>query len=137
MGWTGTFIPSKRRSDILADWRKYLSRKHVFAEIKSDIGNGYSVIDYSFAKDSTWSYGSCHYAVYLAIKSPKGEVGAAVALYSLRKAGYEYDICYRIDPESFDPIDKNCPKRILDKLTPTDNEWANEWRQECHKNLAR
>ena len=25
----------------------------------------------------------------------------------------------------------DCPKRILDLLTPTDSEWANEWRNKC------
>lgn len=30
----------------------------------------------------------------------------------------------------------DCPKRILDLLTPTDSEWANEWRKRCAEKRA-
>lgn len=33
--------------------------------------------------------------------------------------------------ETMGPSDSKCPKRILDKLSPTDNEYANEWRNRC------
>lgn len=31
----------------------------------------------------------------------------------------------------------NCPASILDILTPTDSEWANEWRERCRANIAK
>lgn len=30
----------------------------------------------------------------------------------------------------------DCPRRILDKLTATDSEWANEWRRKCRERLT-
>jgi hypothetical protein len=33
--------------------------------------------------------------------------------------------------ETCGPYEKKCPLSILNLLTPTDNEWANEWRKQC------
>ena len=35
------------------------------------------------------------------------------------------------------PYESNCPKSILDLLSPTDNECANAWRQRCRENLEK
>lgn len=45
--------------------------------------------------------------------------------------GYK-DMC-----ESMDPFYYDCPAGVLALLTPTDNENANKWREECRKNIAR
>lgn len=37
--------------------------------------------------------------------------------------------------ETCGPCECNCPKRILDLLTPTSNETAKEWRNRCHEAL--
>jgi hypothetical protein len=33
--------------------------------------------------------------------------------------------------ETMGPVESRCPERILDLLTPTDSEYANEWRARC------
>jgi hypothetical protein len=33
--------------------------------------------------------------------------------------------------ETMGPLEARCPERILDLLTPTDNEYANQWRHDC------
>src|SRR3546814_18607482 len=37
--------------------------------------------------------------------------------------------------ESMGPCEADCPARILDLLTPTDKEYAREWRTRCRANL--
>lgn len=37
--------------------------------------------------------------------------------------------------ESMGPYEDNCPKRILELLTPTDNKNANDWRERCWKKI--
>lgn len=39
--------------------------------------------------------------------------------------------------EDMGPNYWECPKRILKLLTPTDSEWANQWRENCYKQLAK
>ncbi|WP_339454568.1 DUF6927 domain-containing protein, partial [Pseudomonas sp. EA_5y_Pfl2_R50] len=42
----------------------------------------------------------------------------------------------RLD-ESMGPCEDNCPAHILDLLTPTDKEYAIDWRRRCRANLER
>ena len=44
---------------------------------------------------------------------------------------------YKDMDETMGPGYYDCPKTILDLLTPTDSEWANEWRQKCREQLNR
>lgn len=39
--------------------------------------------------------------------------------------------------ESVGPCESEAPAKVLDLLTPTTSEWANEWRERCRKNLDR
>lgn len=39
--------------------------------------------------------------------------------------------------ESMGPCEDNCPRHILDLLTPTDKEHALDWRRRCAENLKR
>lgn len=43
------------------------------------------------------------------------------------------DFLYKDACETSGPFDCQCPKSILDLLTPTDSEWANDWRERCRK----
>lgn len=38
--------------------------------------------------------------------------------------------------ETVGPAEDSCPPRILDRLTPTESEWAREWRQRCRDRVA-
>lgn len=49
-----------------------------------------------------------------------------------------YDGCnfwYKPMDETVGPVESRAPAKILDLLTPTDSEWANEWRVRCRVNL--
>jgi len=60
------------------------------------------------------------------------EVWCAICPLSVRKEGIEYWYGTKLMCESMGVNGcYDCPKKILDLLTPTDNEWANEWRAKC------
>lgn len=44
---------------------------------------------------------------------------------------------YKDMTETMGPVACDAPKKVLDALTPTDNEYANEWRNACRARLAR
>jgi hypothetical protein len=37
--------------------------------------------------------------------------------------------------ETMGPCESSCPERILKLLTPTDSDYAKEWRARCQKNI--
>ena len=61
-------------------------------------------------------------------------VFAAIVLTSVNSKNY-YNFAYKDMSECSGPYKYDCPKSILDLLTPTENEWANEWRQKCYETL--
>lgn len=48
-----------------------------------------------------------------------------------------FNFSYKDMSETSGPCYYDCPKGILDLLTPTDNEWANNWRVKCREQLAK
>ena len=50
-------------------------------------------------------------------------------------SSYNYNICWKEMDEDMGPYYYNCPKRILDLLTPTSNQNALEWRRKCRERL--
>lgn len=44
---------------------------------------------------------------------------------------------YKDMSEDSGPFEDTCPARILNRLTPTDSQYANEWRERCRARLAR
>jgi hypothetical protein len=80
--------------------------------------------------------------IYLACEttdkaSGERKVWAGVALLGYAPKDPYYNFGYKAMDETVGPCEKECPERILDLLTPTDSEWANEWRAACRENLAR
>ena len=76
-----------------------------------------------------------HY--FAAVEVDEGErkyVSAAVALVSINSGDY-FNFGYKPMDEDMGPYIYDCPKGILDLLTPTDNEYANEWRNRCRARL--
>ena len=51
------------------------------------------------------------------------------------KEGYIFG--YKDMDENMGPYDSNCPAKILDLLTPTENPHALQWRQRCRARIAR
>ena len=64
------------------------------------------------------------------------KVFAAVVLTAVDNKDY-YNFTYKGMDETMGPCECNCPKGILDLLTPTDNEYANDWRKRCYENLKK
>ena len=78
-------------------------------------------------------------AAYLALEQTHGgerEVFALVCELQYRPRDH-FNFGYKDVEEMQGPIKANCPERILNLLTPTDNEWAKEWREACWENLRR
>lgn len=71
----------------------------------------------------------------IAIDIPVEEqrVFAVVFLTSTDRKDY-FDFSYKDMSEDMGPYQCDCPKSILDLLSPTDNENANEWRKICYQN---
>jgi hypothetical protein len=81
--------------------------------------------------------GSTYYAAVKSINKINGyeHVAAAMCLTSTNKNDY-FNFAYKDMDETCGPFKCDCPKGILDLLTPTENEYANEWRKQCYANLA-
>ena len=89
--------------------------------------------------------GSTYYAAVKPLKRYDGDTGlcvdmpkeeqcafAVVFLTSTNAKDY-FNFSYKAMDEGVGPYQKECPKGILDLLTPTENKWANEWRTACYK----
>lgn len=78
--------------------------------------------------------GSTYYAAVRCTKDGDSRVGAVVCLTSTNSKDY-FNFSYKDMDETMGPCRYDCPKGILDLLTPTDNEWANDWRKRCREKL--
>ena len=79
--------------------------------------------------------------VYSAVKCTNKATGvenvvATIFLTSVRNNDY-YNFSYKDMDETCGPYYYDCPKAILDLLTPTESEWANNWRNACRENLEK
>lgn len=82
--------------------------------------------------------GGTYYAAIKSFNKTNGYecVIAAVCLTSTNSKDY-FNFAYKDMDETCGPYKCDCPKGILDLLTPTDNEYAKEWRKCCRENLAK
>ena len=84
--------------------------------------------------------GSTYYAAVKKTKfateteAEQSKVFAAVCLTSTDTRDY-FNFSYKDMDESMSPYQFDCPKGILDLLTPTDNEYALTWRNTCYEKL--
>lgn len=69
-------------------------------------------------------------SVYEDLTEPS--ISAYVILTSVDNSDY-FNFAYKDMHETMGPFQYDCPQKILDLLTPTDNEFANKWREECRK----
>ena len=79
--------------------------------------------------------------VYSAVKSTNKTNGfeavwAAIFLTSVNNKNY-YNFSYKDMDETCGPYYYDCPKSILDLLTPTTSEYANNWRNACRENIEK
>lgn len=86
--------------------------------------------------------GSTYYAavkrtIFATADKPESiQVFGTVCLTSTDSKDY-YNFAYKDMDESMGPYKYDCPKGILDLLTPTENEYANEWRKACYEHLVK
>lgn len=117
MGWEFT-------REYLDKSRKQIVKEHVEWEY---CGKTCKVI-YAVEKGST---------VYMAVECHDSETGytnvvGMVALTTIRsKEDFNFGI--KLMDETMLPNYYQAPRRLLDMLTPTDDEWALEWRKRCRK----
>lgn len=69
------------------------------------------------------------------IPEEEQKVWAVVFLTLTDKKDY-YNFSYKPMDEFVGPCESCCPKAILNLLSPTDEEWALDWRKRCLDNIA-
>ena len=94
-------------------------RKEAIKELTTDLLPRYEFVDGSMVNS----------AFYAAIRDKEtGVVACEVMLTGTRD---NYWFSYKAIPERWRPTETKCPDRILDMLTPTDDEDTNIWREDC------
>lgn len=80
--------------------------------------------------------GSTYYAAIKITELSTGETetAAAVALTHTNSRDY-FNFGVKTMGESSGPCEDHCPASILSLLSPTDSEYANNWRERCRKNI--
>lgn len=69
--------------------------------------------------------------VYAACSKPEGADPDEVFALVCPVSSYRGEFIVKEQDETMGPYDVKCPVRILDLLTETDSEYANEWRARC------
>ena len=118
MGWTGIFNAIRKANGTI-DRKATLEREF----------SGWTSGDKITRMIKSGMSGSTFYAAMETTTEAGREVWALVVLTSLN--GGEF--CYKEMDETEGPYYYECPKGILDALTPTTNATANEWRQKCRE----
>ncbi len=89
-------------------------------------GYQYKLLDGGVVKFRTY-YGAVE---KMDLATGERNVFAVVILLNYCRNDY-YNFGYKDMDESMGPCEDNCPKRILQLLTPTDSKNANDWRERC------
>lgn len=119
MGWTSYYAWHYLANGSVD--RKAECRDYIFGGMNSEWAKKHRLL-------ADCMDGSTYYA---AIKDEDtGEVWACVCMTQV----HEGEIYIKEMSEGMGPGQRTCPDRILDLLTPTDDEWAIGWRADCRKN---
>ena len=125
MGWTTTNRYGEPVKDFIV--------KRVLTW-SSDTKAKYTVLDTALVKMKTF---------YAAVERIDGETGermvwAAVILVDYGPWKHDSnDFGWKDMDETCGPCESECPERILNLLTPTENQYANDWRARCRQTIAR
>lgn len=132
MGSTGT-----HREKGMSD--KAFFEKEFPTSLGGQNGNGYILACTSKPAGGEWNR-----VFYAAVRNhpmapyAPGEVWCLVVLmHTSRTRGAYFNFTYKDLSDAMGPGEDSCPDRILDLLTPTTSEYANEWRQRCRKRNER
>lgn len=130
MGWTSYQADIKYKGR-----KKYIDRKEECDKLFNQDMAG-KIGKYEVLRSTI--VGAVYYA---AVKKTKfatetthetSEVFGAVVLTSTN-INESYNFSYKDMDETCGPCYHDCPNAILDLLSPTENEYANEWRQKCRE----
>lgn len=139
MGWTSYHVePTYKKGKPFIDRKAECD--NLFRSDAVSWGTNETVGKYEVLKSSM--VGSTYYAavkktIFATETKPENvKVFAAVVLTSVDNKDY-YNFAYKDMDETMGPCQRNCPKGILDLLTPTDYEYAKEWRKHCYENLKK
>ena len=122
-----------RKAECDAYFLEGLNRGHFDVLKSSMVGSTY----YAAIKPLKKSNGKDENGNYVYVEMPKEEqkTFAVVFLTSTNMKDY-YNFSYKDMSEDMGPYECDCPKSILDLLSPTDNEYANAWRKACYERHA-
>lgn len=139
MGWTSyhvepTYKNGKPFIDRKAECDNLFNSDAISWKTNEIIGK-YEVLK-SYMVGSTY-YAAVKKTIFATETKPEDiKVFAAVTQTNVNNKDY-HNFAYKDMDETCGPCQCNCPKGILDLLTPTDSEYANEWRKRCYENLKK
>lgn len=118
MGSTGTHLERGRK---MAD------------AVLADLNPALTVLDHRTKRTS----GEWQYVLYAAVAHQALDTvfGLVVLMHRNPSPRVHYNFTYKYVEEGMGPNESDCPKVILDLLTPTDNEYAQQWRARCQQNI--
>lgn len=148
MGWTGYHATHykwigkginrrytvDRKAECDAYWEEGLNRGH-FEVVKSTIKGS---VYYAAVKPLKKCIGKNEKGEYQYTDIPLSEqkIFGVVFLTSIDSKDY-YNFSYKDMDETVGPHYYDCPKSILDILSPTDSEYAKKWREKCYKQIEK
>lgn len=121
MGWSCSY---KRPRQPIAKFFE----EHGVLSWSSNSPRTYQVLDTAFVRLSEF------YAALKITESSTGEsrvVALVILVKMFKEDKHAQNICYKFMDESCFPNPTNCPSRILNLLTATDNENSLAWRKAC------
>jgi hypothetical protein len=81
--------------------------------------------------------GEWQYVLYAAIEDRARDCvfGLVVLMHRNPSPNVYWNFAYKYVDETMGPFETDCPKAVLSLLTPTDNEYAQQWRARCQANI--
>lgn len=139
MGWTSTHVEAtynpklkKYTIDRKAECDNMFNTDMVAYNDNTIIGK-YEVLK-SCVVGSTY-YAAIKRTKFATTTEPEdSRIFAAIVLTSVDNKDY-FNFSYKDMDETMGPYQYACPKSILDLLPPTDNEYAQKWRERCYEVL--
>ena len=136
MGWTYTYksenvkaVDFIRNMSGVLEWRTDAFESSVIDS--AQVGNVlYFAVEHKFPNAVSFTHNRKTY------KAGDREVFAVIVL-TRKDRDPDYNFGYKDMDEGMHPFYYDCPKRILDKLTPTDDKQANAWREACSRKAER
>lgn len=140
MGWTSYHATHykkgniDRKAECDAYWEEGLNRGH-FEVVKSTIKGS---VYYAAVKPLKKCIGKNEKGEYQYTDIPLSEqkIFGVVFLTSTDSKDY-YNFSYKDMDETVGPCYYDCPKSILDILSPTDSEYAIKWREKCYEQIEK